>query len=176
MSERDGIMKTAIWMGLIAAMGLAGQASAQTPATCPCDASKIQRTDVATLVTGKTACATRGSERWQEFHQAGGSLIDYKLGPTSTTDPSEKVGTWLAPYLANPPRVISINYIIPEYAVDQSERDLFNEHAVILGSMGVTILVQSGDGGVAGDQECSYNPFFPASSPYVTTIGATQVF
>ena len=105
-------MKTAIWMGLIAAMGLAGQATAQTPATCPCDASKIQRTDVATLVTGNTACATRGSERWQEFHQAGGSLIDYKLGPTSTTDPSEKVGTWLAGVASrtNPQPTVTYNY------------------------------------------------------------------
>ena len=105
-------MKTAIWMGLIAAMGLAGQATAQTPATCPCDASKIQRTDVATLVTGKTACATRGSERWQEFHQVGGSLIDYKLGPTSTTDPSEKVGTWVAGAASrtNSQQTVTYNY------------------------------------------------------------------
>ena len=89
-------MKTAMWVGLIATLGLAGQATAQTTARCPCDTSKIQRTDVAALVRGNTACAVRGSERWQEFHQVGGDVIDYKLGPNSTTDRSEKVGTWVA--------------------------------------------------------------------------------
>jgi hypothetical protein len=87
-------MKTALWMGFIALMGLAGEASAET--ACPCDASKIVRLDVATLVSGKTACAVRGGEKWHEFHQGDGSLIDYKLGPSSKTDPSEAVGTWLA--------------------------------------------------------------------------------
>ena len=105
-------MKTAIWVGLIATLGLAGLASAQTPAPCPCDASKIQRTDVAALVRGTTACAVRGSERWQEFHQPGGNLIDYKLGPTSTADPSEKVGTWLAGVASrtNPVPTVTYNY------------------------------------------------------------------
>ena len=105
-------MKTAIWVGLIATLGLAGQASAQLPALCPCDASKIQRTDVAALVRGNTACAVRGSERWQEFHQPGGNLIDYKLGPTSTTDPSEKVGTWLAGFASRltPQPNVTYNY------------------------------------------------------------------
>jgi hypothetical protein len=106
------MMKTAIWAVGVAALGLAGAALAQTPPPCPCDASKIQRTDVATLVTGKTACAVRGSERWQEFHQSGGSLIDYKLGPGSTTDPSEKVGTWLAGKASrtNPLATVTYNY------------------------------------------------------------------
>ena len=105
-------MKTAIGVGLFAALGLVGQVTAQTPARCPCDASQIRRTDVATLVTGNTACATRGSERWQEFHQPGGSLIDYKLGPNSTTDPSEKVGTWLAGMASrtNPQPNVTYNY------------------------------------------------------------------
>ncbi len=105
-------MKTAIWVGLIAALGLAGQATAQTAAPCPCDASKIQRTDVAALVKGNTACAVRGSERWQEFHQPSGNLIDYKLGPTSTTDPSEKVGTWQAGVASrnNPLPTVTYNY------------------------------------------------------------------
>lgn len=105
-------MKTAIWAGLIVVLGLVGEASAQTPLLCPCDASKIVRTDVAALVTAKTACAMRGNEKWQELHQAGGSLIDYKLGPTSKTDPSEKVGTWLAGVASrtNPLPTVTYNY------------------------------------------------------------------
>lgn len=48
------------------------------------------------LVSGKTMCAARAGERWQEFHQGvgGGALIDWKLGPGSTVDPTETVGTW----------------------------------------------------------------------------------
>ena len=105
-------MKTAIWVGLIAALGLISEASAQTPPPCPCDASKIQRTDVAALIRGNTACAVRGNEKWQEFHQTGGNLIDYKLGPSSTTDPSEKVGTWLAGVASrtNPLPTATYNY------------------------------------------------------------------
>lgn len=88
---------------------------------------------------------------------------------------NNNVGTWLVPFLTKPPLVISINYNIPEFAADPSQRNLFTEHALMLGAMGVTILVQSGDVGVGGD-ECGYTPSFPASSPYVTSIGATQVF
>jgi subtilase family serine protease len=50
-----------------------------------------------------------------------------------------------------------------------------------LGVMGVTILVSSGDDGAAGfhvksgDMNCGYFPIFPATSPYVTVIGATKV-
>lgn len=44
----------------------------------------------------------------------------------------------------------------------------------------MTILVSSGDDGVANFQarsdasKCGYNPSFPATSPYVTAVGATQ--
>ena len=46
--------------------------------------------------------------------------------------------------------------------------------------MGVTIVVASGDDGVANSwtynniSNCGYDPAFPASSPYVTTVGATM--
>ena len=46
-----------------------------------------------------------------------------------------------------------------------------------LGLQGVTVLAASGDSGVSGDDDkplCGYNPDFPASSPYVTSVGATQ--
>lgn len=57
-----------------------------------------------------------------------------------------------------------------------------------LGLMGMTILYSSGDYGVAGnDNSCLesdgtqaqgapiFNPTFPSSCPYVTSVGATQV-
>ena len=42
---------------------------------------------------------------------------------------------------------------------------------------GVTIIAASGDSGASnarGDSTCGYNPIFPASSIYVTSVGATQ--
>jgi len=49
-----------------------------------------------------------------------------------------------------------------------------------IGVVGVSLLVASGDSGANGrtDEGCSYpnlRPEFPASSPYVTTVGATEV-
>jgi tripeptidyl-peptidase-1 len=46
-----------------------------------------------------------------------------------------------------------------------------------LGARGVSILVASGDGGVAGSRPrtcSSFVPTFPASCPYVTSVGATS--
>ena len=40
--------------------------------------------------------------------------------------------------------------------------------------MGVTILAASGDDGAPGSSSCGYDLSFPASSPYVTAVGATM--
>ena len=81
----------------------------------------------------------------------------------------------------NPPLVFSISYGMEELYVLQSERDAFNTQAIKLGAMGVTIVAASGDDGAVtmkarGDpSKCRYMPIFPASSPYVTAVGATMV-
>jgi len=82
----------------------------------------------------------------------------------------------------HPPLVNSISYGAPEFLLDPATMKVFNNEAKLLGLQGVTIVVSSGDDGVAGplsrpgmqQQACSYRPNFPASSPYVTTVGATQ--
>jgi len=86
-------MKTAVLMATLA-LGMAGEVVAQV--ACPCAGLGIQQSNVLTLVSGKTACASRGGDRWQEFHALNGDVIDYKLGPNDKTDPSSKVGTWVA--------------------------------------------------------------------------------
>merc|ERR1711907_543394 len=61
-----------------------------------------------------------------------------------------------------------------------SVMNTFNTEAMKLGAQGVTVFVSSGDDGVANFQargdaaNCGYTPSFPASSPYVTAVGATQ--
>lgn len=49
---------------------------------------------VANALSGKTVCAISGSQKWQEYHQAGGTLIDYKKGPSDPVDPTKTVGSW----------------------------------------------------------------------------------
>merc|ERR1712151_66985 len=76
--------------------------------------------------------------------------------------------------------VNSISYGSIEPEVASSVATAFNTEAMKLGTQGVTIFVSSGDDGVAnfearGDSgACGYTPSFPASSPYVTAVGATQ--
>jgi len=79
-----------------------------------------------------------------------------------------------------PVLVHSISYGIAEKELEVSLKDSFDTELIKLGLIGVTVLASSGDDGVAGtaaragDQNCGYNPSFPASSPYVTAVGATQ--
>lgn len=64
---------------------------------------------VANALSGKTVCATLGSQKWQEYHQPGGSLIDYKKGPSDPVDPTKTVGTWSTSGNGNNSRV-TYNY------------------------------------------------------------------
>jgi tripeptidyl-peptidase-1 len=81
---------------------------------------------------------------------------------------------------ANPPLIHSISYGSIEPEIATSVATTFNNEAMKLGAQGVTIFVSSGDDGVANFQargkpsKCAYTPSFPASSPYVTAVGATQ--
>jgi len=80
----------------------------------------------------------------------------------------------------NPPLVHSISYGSIETSLPAFFANQFNTEALKLGAQGVSILVSSGDDGVANFQartnpkKCGYTPSFPASSPYVTAVGATQ--
>eukprot|EP01038_Epipyxis_sp_PR26KG_P007727 gene7727-10501_t len=81
--------------------------------------------------------------------------------------------------MTDPPKVISISYGSVETHVSNSEKYLFSIEAQKLSLQGVTILASSGDQGVLGNgiqssSACSYLTLFPASSPYVTAIGATS--
>ena len=83
--------------------------------------------------------------------------------------------------MTDPPKVISISYLQNEDEVSQSYADLFNIEALKLSLAGTTIVVAAGDDGAAGPDarrdplRCGFFPQFPATSPYVTSIGATMV-
>ena len=94
-------------------------------------------------------------------------------------------GTWASWLLSvanapSIPMVISISWGVPEMYVTASDMDSFAFTAKQLALQGVTIIVSSGDDGVANiqatnaPQMCGYAPDFPSSCPYVTSVGATQ--
>jgi tripeptidyl-peptidase-1 len=94
----------------------------------------------------------------------------------------------------NFPTTLSISWGAYEYQVDPSYLENFNIEAMKLTAMGVTIFVSSGDDGVSGysclcSQDSStdnywwqganwtgtgYFPQYPATSPYVVSVGATM--
>eukprot|EP01041_Mallomonas_annulata_P009123 gene9123-18895_t len=77
----------------------------------------------------------------------------------------------------NPPLVHSISYGVTESALAQTQVNSFNTAAQVLIAIGCTIIAASGDDGAPGydaSKSCTYRPLFPASSPYVTAVGATQ--
>ena len=78
------------------------------------------------------------------------------------------------------PRVMSVSYSGPEKYVAASHLRTFSIEAIKLGVQGVTLVASSGDDGAAGYEargtpgNCGYVPQFPACSPYVLAVGATQ--
>lgn len=80
----------------------------------------------------------------------------------------------------HPPLVHSVSYGEYEESSSLEVKQAFNMELQKLGLRGVSVLVSSGDDGVANflsrqdETKCGYNPSFPASSPFVTAVGATQ--
>jgi len=77
-----------------------------------------------------------------------------------------------------PPLVLSVSWGLADIYLSQTYMTAVNTQAIILSSMGVTLVASSGDDGV-NDRSYScgaYYAQFPASSPYFTTLGATNVF
>ncbi|WP_317704622.1 hypothetical protein [Methylomarinovum caldicuralii] len=64
--------------------------------TASADCSSPPVSDAAAVLSGKTICVTDSStgEKWQEYHDPSGALIDYKKGPSDPVDPSKRVGSW----------------------------------------------------------------------------------
>lgn len=85
-------------------------------------------------------------------------------------------------HMTNRPDVISFSgYVSYESSFAPTYLDEFNILAMELGLQGTTLIAPSGNDGVAGGNSkddsanCGYFPQFPASSPFVTTVGATEV-
>jgi tripeptidyl-peptidase I len=99
------------------------------------------------------------------------------VSPTTYWYTELSIFDWLL-LVANTPQpslVYNIAFYVLESSLTTSLYDSFNTQAIKLGAMGVTIVVPSGDNGASSLGVCLYLPTFPASSPYVTVVGATMV-
>jgi len=79
----------------------------------------------------------------------------------------------------NPPTVFSISYGDDEETVFEPYARRVNIEFQKAGLRGISILVASGDGGVAGSRPnpcVAFVPTYPAASPWVTAVGGTTSF
>jgi tripeptidyl-peptidase-1 len=83
--------------------------------------------------------------------------------------------------IENPPGVLLIGYGVPENQVTPAHSRSFTAAVTRLLSMGTTVVVSSGNDGASGTEaeraasNCTaYAPYWPATSPWVLTVGATQ--
>jgi tripeptidyl-peptidase-1 len=78
----------------------------------------------------------------------------------------------------NPPKVNSISYGTQENTLDADYVDQFETSAILMSALGMTIVASSGDDGAPSSDAfngiCSYSPDWPATSPHVLAVGATQ--
>ncbi|CEJ90361.1 hypothetical protein VHEMI06150 [[Torrubiella] hemipterigena] len=85
--------------------------------------------------------------------------------------------------LKNPPQTFSVSYIDEEFSVPADYADSVCSQFMKLGARGVSVFIAAGDHG-AGDTNSSckngvvkkFSPLFPASCPWVTTVGGTYGF
>lgn len=61
---------------------------------CGSATNRLSQNELQAVLSGNTVCATLGNDKWQEYHQPGGALYDYKKGPYDPVDPTTQVGTW----------------------------------------------------------------------------------
>jgi len=91
--------------------------------------------------------------------------------------------TWIQDVLnhASVAFVHSVSYTVAEIITGINDPEFnarTNTEFIKAGARGLTILVASGDSGVHSSLESgipNFDPDFPASSPYVTSVGATQL-
>jgi tripeptidyl-peptidase I len=82
--------------------------------------------------------------------------------------------------MKNGPLVHSVSYGQLEEETDHGSMDTFSTTVKKLGVQGISVVVSSGDDGVANPKArtssglCGYTPQWPAVCPWVTTVGATQ--
>jgi tripeptidyl-peptidase-1 len=107
--------------------------------------------------------------------------------PGTTENTNEPYLTWVNWVLQQRsiPNVISTSYGEPEQSIPASYMDRVCKQFAAVGARGTTLFFSSGDRGLGSTNKCYTNdgkntykfiPNFPASCPWVTTVGATMNF
>ncbi|WAQ81732.1 hypothetical protein PtA15_2A43 [Puccinia triticina] len=122
------------------------------------------------------------------FWSVGGSP-PFTPDLTTPYNTNEPYIEWLTYILGQPqdqiPKVISTSYGDNEQTVPLSYARRVCKGFAALGARGVSVIFSSGDFGVGktgfcyangGDQTETFLPTFPATCPYVTSVGATEKF
>lgn len=75
--------------------------------------------------------------------------------------------------LTNPPLLFSISYGLPETMWGSSYIQRVNIEFAKVTALGISIFVAAGDYGAGGNcfKDEIFNPYYPASSPYITSVG-----
>jgi len=110
-----------------------------------------------------------------------------QLAPTTFWNEASSIGDifykWIQEVAADPHGVLvhSISYgSIEDSMSETTTLNRFNQEVASLGAQGITVVVSSGDDGVANfgarsdKTQCGFHPSYPATSPYVVAVGATQ--
>lgn len=104
--------------------------------------------------------------------------------PTNTNEPYLVWVNWLLNQRSIP-QVISTSYGDSEQTVPRSYAERVCKQFAQVGARGTTLFFSSGDSGLGATDTCftndgkktyQFSPSFPASCPYVTTVGATMNF
>ncbi|KAF2026980.1 subtilisin-like protein [Setomelanomma holmii] len=104
--------------------------------------------------------------------------------PENTNEPYLVWVNWLLQQ-KHIPGIISTSYGEPEQTIPRSYAERVCKQFAQVGARGTTLFFSSGDRGLGGTDTCytndgkntyKFQPDFPASCPYVTTVGATMNF
>jgi tripeptidyl-peptidase-1 len=133
-----------------------------------------------------------GFDNWLDA--VDGSFCTFEGGDDPTQDgiyPDTLPGGFDGPEscgIVAPPHTVSVSYLQDESTVTAAFANRQCSEYAKLGMMGTTVFHSSGDNGVAGnggvclnstlqpvEDGTVFNPGFPASCPFVTAVGATQV-
>eukprot|EP01128_Nolandella_sp_AFSM9_P005147 TRINITY_DN2448_c0_g1_i1.p1 TRINITY_DN2448_c0_g1~~TRINITY_DN2448_c0_g1_i1.p1 ORF type:complete len:702 (-),score=189.16 TRINITY_DN2448_c0_g1_i1:87-2192(-) len=80
---------------------------------------------------------------------------------------------------SNPPLVHSISYSDNESDTEKSFLVRVDSEFQKMGAMGISVMVSSGDAGATnighGSTDCTFDPQWPSTSPYITSVGATYL-
>jgi len=156
------------------------QIDSDVSVTQPSSGPSGHGSDDAKCKSSPNDCMEANLDVQQMVGGAPGAPTTFWYTPEDKSAPYE---SWITAVSADndPPKVHSISYGSIEEALSKELMETFNTEVMKLGLQGVTVFVSSGDDGVAnfwarsyGSRYCGYHPSWPASSPYVTAVGATM--